>query len=179
MQTYVLSHNYLNDKNLKYRNNDEGTEENLTLRLRSTEQKTTFRAENMTTLPGGWMLKEGAELNYMDYTDRERRLLSVGDWSAYVPIWDLSHTEPRSLRLIRLRKNDGVRRSGCGQTAIIIRRACPVRGNSYLRALLSVMFSHPIGRRQLRQAGITNCRLTRRWAIKTRQTGWSTGIYVI
>ena len=79
VQTYVLSHNYLNDKNLKYRNNDESTEENLTLRLRSTEQKTTFRAENMTTLPGGWTLKEGAELNYMDYTDHERRLLSVGD----------------------------------------------------------------------------------------------------
>ena len=83
VQTYVLSHNYLNDKNLKYRNNDESTEENLTLRLRSTEQKTTFRAENMTTLPGGWTLKEGAELNYMDYTDHERRLLSVGDWSVY------------------------------------------------------------------------------------------------
>ena len=83
MQTYVLSHNYLNDKNLKYRNNDESTEENLTLRLRSTEQKTTFRAENMTTLSGGWTLKEGAELNYMGYTDHERRLLSVGDWSVY------------------------------------------------------------------------------------------------
>ena len=26
VQTYVLSHNYLNDKNLKYRNNDESTE---------------------------------------------------------------------------------------------------------------------------------------------------------
>ena len=150
VQTYVLSHNYLNDKNLKYRNNDESTEENLTLRLRSTEQKTTFRAENMTTLSGGWTLKEGAELNYMDYTDRERRLLSVGDWSvyrthlglvAYGASFSAAYTAPEE------RWSASV---GCGQTAIIIHRVCPVRGNSYLRALLSVMFSRPIGRRQLR-----------------------------
>lgn len=83
VQTYVLSHNYLNDKNLKYRGNDDSSEDNLMLRLRSTEQKTTFRAENMTSLSGGWTLKENLELNYMDYADRERRLLSVGDWSVY------------------------------------------------------------------------------------------------
>lgn len=83
VQTYVLSHNYLNDKNLKYRGNDDSSEDNLMLRLRSTEQKTTFRAENMTSLSGGWTLKENLELNYLDYADRERRLLSVGDWSVY------------------------------------------------------------------------------------------------
>ena len=83
VQTYVLSHNYLNDKNLKYRGNDDSSEGNLMLRLRSTEQKTTFRAENMTSLSGGWTLKENLELNYLDYADRERRLLSVGDWSVY------------------------------------------------------------------------------------------------
>ena len=83
VQTYVLSHNFLNDKNLKYRGNDESSEDNLTLRLRSTEQKTTFRAENMTTLPRGWTLKENAEVNYIDYADNERRLLALGDWSVY------------------------------------------------------------------------------------------------
>ena len=83
VQTYVLSHNFLNDKNLKYRGNDESSEDNLTLRLRSTEQKTTLRAENMTTLPRGWTLKESAEVNYIDYADNERRLLALGDWSVY------------------------------------------------------------------------------------------------
>ena len=83
VQTYVLSHNFLNDRNLKYRDNNETSEENLTLRLRSTEQKTTFRAENLTTLSGGWTLKESAEVNYIDYADNERRLLALGDWSVY------------------------------------------------------------------------------------------------
>lgn len=39
VQTFTLSHNYLNNKNIKYRNNDESSEDNLTLRLRSLEQK--------------------------------------------------------------------------------------------------------------------------------------------
>ena len=53
---YLLSHNYLNNRNLKYRNNDDSSEDNLTLRLRSTEQKTTLRFENQTRL-GAWTLK--------------------------------------------------------------------------------------------------------------------------
>ena len=47
---FILSHNYLNNRNLKYRNNDDSSEDNLTLRLRSTEQKTTLRFENQTRL---------------------------------------------------------------------------------------------------------------------------------
>ena len=39
VQSLILSHNYLNNRNLKYRNNDDSSEDNLTLRLRSTEQK--------------------------------------------------------------------------------------------------------------------------------------------
>lgn len=48
VQSLILSHNYLNNRNLKYRNNDDSSEDNLTLRLRSTEQKTTpaFRKPN-------------------------------------------------------------------------------------------------------------------------------------
>ena len=49
----ILSHNYLNNRNLKYRNNDDSSEDNLTLRLRSTEQKTTLRFENQTRLEHG------------------------------------------------------------------------------------------------------------------------------
>lgn len=37
VQSLILSHNYLNNRNLKYRNNDDSSEDNLTLRLRSTE----------------------------------------------------------------------------------------------------------------------------------------------
>ena len=53
MQTVTLSHNYLNNRNLKYLRNDASSEDNLTLRLRSVEQKTTLRAENRPTWAAG------------------------------------------------------------------------------------------------------------------------------
>lgn len=68
VQTFTLSHNYLNNKNIKYRNNDESSEDNLTLRLRSLEQKTSFRAENRSYW-GNWTMREGVELNYSSYTN--------------------------------------------------------------------------------------------------------------
>ena len=67
VQTVTLSHTYLNNRNLKYRDNDDSSEENLTLRLRSVEQKTTLRAENRSCL-GRWTVREGAELSYSSYT---------------------------------------------------------------------------------------------------------------
>ena len=78
VQTVTLSHNYLNNRNLKYRGNDDSSEENLTLRLRSVEQKSTLRAENRSYL-GQWTLREGVELNYSDYTNRTfQRLYTDG-----------------------------------------------------------------------------------------------------
>jgi hypothetical protein len=76
VQTVTLSHNYLNNRNLKYLRNDDSSEDNLTLRLRSVEQKTTLRAENRTYL-GRWTVREGAELSYSGYTNRtEQRLFT-------------------------------------------------------------------------------------------------------
>ena len=69
VQTVTLNHNYLNNRNLKYLRNDDSSEDNLTLRLRSVEQKTTLRAENRTYL-GRWTVREGVEVNYSDYTNR-------------------------------------------------------------------------------------------------------------
>ncbi|WP_240054205.1 TonB-dependent receptor, partial [Bacteroides cellulosilyticus] len=69
VQSVTLSHNYLNNRNIKYLNNDESSEDKLTLRLRSVEQKTTLRFENQTRL-GQWTLKEGAEMNYSNYTNQ-------------------------------------------------------------------------------------------------------------
>lgn len=74
VQSLTLSHNYLNNRNIKYRNNDESSEDNLTLHLRSVEQKTTLRFENQTRL-GQWTLKEGGELNNSNYTNRTRQRL--------------------------------------------------------------------------------------------------------
>lgn len=46
--TISLGYNYLGNKNLKYRNNDDSAPENLTLDLSSREQKLSLRAENRT-----------------------------------------------------------------------------------------------------------------------------------
>ncbi len=88
-QSVTLSHNYLNNRNLKYRNNDDSSEDNLTLRLRSVEQKTTALFENRTRL-GQWTLKEGAELTnsgYMNNTDSPFSLyktsLNIIGWGAF------------------------------------------------------------------------------------------------
>ena len=69
VQTVVLSHSYLNNRNLKYRNNDSSSPENLMLRLRAVEQKTTLRGENRT-YAGRWTLREGIEISYQHYTNR-------------------------------------------------------------------------------------------------------------
>ncbi len=83
-QTLVLSHNYLNNKNLKYRDNDESAEQNLIFRLKSTEQKTTLRFENRTTWQSGWTLKAGAEVNYLSYSNNEQRRLTDGTRALYL-----------------------------------------------------------------------------------------------
>ncbi len=84
VQQLVLSHNYLNNRNLKYRNNDNSSEDNLTLRLRSTEQKTSLRFENQTNL-GLWNLKTGTELTHSIYTNnsRQRIYTDAGNMSVY------------------------------------------------------------------------------------------------
>lgn len=84
VQALTLSHNYLNNRNLKYYNNDDSSEDNLTLRLRSVEQKTALRFENQTRL-GQWTLKEGGELTNSIYTNHTRQLLygNSGELSVY------------------------------------------------------------------------------------------------
>ena len=68
VQSVTLSHSYLNNRNLKYRDNDESSEENLILRLRSVEQETKLRMEN-TSRWDVWKLNAGIELNYSHYTN--------------------------------------------------------------------------------------------------------------
>lgn len=68
VQTVVISHSYLNNRNTKYRNNDESTPDNLTLRLRSVEQETKLRLENTTTF-GWWKVNAGVNLDYSQYNN--------------------------------------------------------------------------------------------------------------
>ena len=59
VQSVVISHSYLNNRNTKYLHNDESTEENLTLRLRSVEQETKLRLEKHSTITRHWGLYVG------------------------------------------------------------------------------------------------------------------------
>ena len=67
-QSLYLSHSYLNNRMTKYVNNDESTEENLMLRLRSSEQKTSLRLENRFSA-GQWVWRQGAEVSHSRYTN--------------------------------------------------------------------------------------------------------------
>ena len=68
VQSAVVSHSYLNNRNTKYRRNDESHPDNLMLRLRSTEQETKLRLENSTTFRN-WKINLGINLDYSQYTN--------------------------------------------------------------------------------------------------------------
>ncbi len=73
VQTLSLSHSYLNNRNTKYRGNDESNHDNLILKLRSIEQQTKLRFENLTTL-SNWSINVGAsfEMGYFDNNSLQR-----------------------------------------------------------------------------------------------------------
>lgn len=91
VQSIVLSQSYLNNRNVKYRDNDESSEENLTLRLGSIEQETKLRMEN-TSSWSVWKVKAGFELNYSRYKSNEYRkvfadVLREYDYHTDLSLW--------------------------------------------------------------------------------------------
>ena len=68
VQSVIARHSYLNNRNTKYRQNDESNPDNLTLRLRSTEQNTQFRLENSSSFRN-WKVTVGANLDYSQYSN--------------------------------------------------------------------------------------------------------------
>lgn len=68
VQTVSLGYNYFANQNLKYRNNDDSSADNLTLDLSSHEQKVSLRAENRT-YGERWAFVEGVEAYYAKYDD--------------------------------------------------------------------------------------------------------------
>lgn len=68
IQSAIVSHSYLNNRNTKYRQNDDSSPDNLMLRLRSTEQETKFRFENSTVFRN-WKINLGVNLDYSQYAN--------------------------------------------------------------------------------------------------------------
>lgn len=89
VQSIVLSQSYLNNRNVKYRDNDESSEENLTLRLGSIEQGTKLRMEN-TSSWSVWKVKAGFDLNYSRYKSNEYRKVFANALREYDYHTDLS-----------------------------------------------------------------------------------------
>lgn len=89
VQSIVLSQSYLNNRNEKYRDNDESSEENLTLRLGSIEQETKLRMEN-TSSWSVWKVKAGFDLNYSRYKSNEYRKVFANALREYDYHTDLS-----------------------------------------------------------------------------------------
>ena len=91
VQSVVISHSYLNNRNTKYLNNDESSAENLSLKLRSVEQETKFRIENASTF-GNWKVNLGANPDYSQYTNTtfQRVYIDGGktfDYHTYLGFW--------------------------------------------------------------------------------------------
>ncbi|WP_317469216.1 TonB-dependent receptor [Bacteroides hominis] len=91
VQSVVISHSYLNNRNTKYLNNDESSAENLSLKLRSVEQETKFQIENASTF-GNWKVNLGANLDYSQYTNTtfQRVYIDGGktfDYHTYLGFW--------------------------------------------------------------------------------------------
>lgn len=89
VQSIVLSQSYLNNRNVKYRDNDESSEENLTLRLGSIEQETKLRMENTSSWIV-WKVKAGFDLNYSRYKSNEYRKVFANALREYDYHTDLS-----------------------------------------------------------------------------------------
>lgn len=68
-QTVVLSRSYMDNRNVKYRGNDESTDANLTLRLKSSETENHLRIENRSLL-GLFDVTAGVNADYAVYTNR-------------------------------------------------------------------------------------------------------------
>lgn len=119
VQTLSLSHNYLNNRNVKYLDNDSSTEENLRLRMRAVEQKTTLRAENRSYI-GRWTVRAGAEVNYLHYGNStlQRLYAPEAEMSSYrtrlgIVGWGLFARADYASADKRLTLSAGLRTDGC------------------------------------------------------------------
>ncbi len=82
IQTLSVGYSFLANRNRKYIDNDESNEDNLRLRLRSTEGKATLRFENRSLL-GRWRLREGAEVSLRHFFTTTKQLLPSSELSYF------------------------------------------------------------------------------------------------
>ncbi len=152
--SFTLSHNYLNNRNVKYRDNDESEPEGLMLDLRGREQKSALRVDHRIAMTDRWTLKGNAELAYHNMLAASRQQSLVGQWERYRTqlgffSYGASLTAGYTGRADRLRVSVGVRADG----------------NTYSRRMQRMW-------RQLSPRASVRYALTPDWAVSA-----STGLY--
>lgn len=77
VQSYSASYSYLNNRSIKYLDNDESVETNVTQKSSGLEGKAQMRFENRSYY-GAWTVREGADVNFRHYDADVYRLLGNG-----------------------------------------------------------------------------------------------------
>lgn len=139
VQTYSLGYSYLNNRNIKYLDNDESTSENIILESSALEGKAQARFENKSYY-GSWTVREGVEISYRHYDSDVFRRLTNGtdlDYAAQTSLfgWGLSASADYESPGGRINTSFGLRADGSSfssETAKIWKRLSPRASVSYM-----------------------------------------------
>lgn len=139
VQTYSLSYSYLNNRSVKYLDNDESLDENLILKSSGLEGKAQARFENRSYY-GSWTVREGVELSFRHYDGSVYRRLADSRNSAYDTAvgflaWGLYGSADYKSPAGKINASFGLRTDGTsysGNTARIWKQLSPRAAISYM-----------------------------------------------
>ena len=139
MQTYTLSYNYLNNRSLKYLDNDESSSDNIILKSSGLEGKAQFRFENRSYY-GTWTVREGADIHLRHYDSDVYRRVAGGeilDYSTDMTMagWGFFASADYKSPGGRINASAGIRTDGStfsSQTAEFWRQLSPRASVSYM-----------------------------------------------
>lgn len=139
VQTYTLGYNYLNNRSIKYLNNDESSDENIILESSGLEGKAQFRFENRSYY-GTWTIREGADVHYRHYNSDVYRRMAEGmplDYSTALGFsgWGIFASADYKSPGGKVNASAGIRADGSsfsGRTAAFWKQLSPRASVSYM-----------------------------------------------
>ena len=139
VQMLSMSYNYLNNRNIKYLDNDQSSPENLILKSSGLEGKAQLRFENKSYY-GAWTVKEGAEIALRHYDSNVFRMLKYGlnqDYSSRISFfgWGFYASADYKAPNGKLNSSFGLRADGSSyskNTAAFWKQFSPRASISYL-----------------------------------------------
>lgn len=139
VQTYSLSYSYLNNRNLKYLDNDESSSENIILESGALEGKAQARFDNKSYY-GAWTVRESAEMSYRHYDSDVFRRMTNGTALDYATAtglfgWGMSASADYKSPGGKINTSFGLRADGSSfsaETAKIWKHLSPRASVSYM-----------------------------------------------